>query len=143
MTTEQNVSVVHAIEAAWDENRLDTLDQHFAPSFNNAQSGTPGLPGGLAGSKLSHGGAMAAFPDRRVQIIDTVAQGDRVFVRLRVTGTNTGGAAFLGQPEANGAPVDFEMWGLYRLEGGRVVEHWGLNDAVTVMAQVGALKPPM
>ena len=60
-----------------------------------------------------------------------------------MTGTNTGGAAFLGQPEANGAKIDFEMWSLYRLEDGKVVEHWGLNDGITGMIQVGGLKPPM
>jgi predicted ester cyclase len=143
MTTEQNTAVVRAIEAAWDAGALDALDAHFAPDFNNRQSRTPGLPAGLAGAKLSHQGAIAAFPDRHVEILDTVAQGDRVFVRMRVTGTNTGGAAFLGQPEANGAKIDFEMWGLYRLEDGRVVEHWGLNDGLSAMMQVGSLTPPM
>jgi C-1 hydroxylase len=143
MTTDQNTAVVRAIETAWDANTLDTLDGHFAPSFNNAQSGTPGLPGGLAGSKMAHSGVMAAFPDRHVEILDTIAEGDRVFARMRVTGTNTGGAAFLGQPEANGAKIDFEMWSLYRLQDGKVVEHWGLNDGITGMIQVGGLKPPM
>jgi predicted ester cyclase len=143
MTTDQNTATVRAIEAAWDSNALDALDAHFAPTFNNRQSATPGLPGGLAGAKLSHQGVMAAFPDRKVEVLDTVAQGDRVFVRMRVTGTNTGGAAFLGQPDANGAKIDFEMWGLYRLEDGRVVEHWGLNDGITAMMQVGAMPSPM
>ena len=72
-----------------------------------------------------------------------MAEGDQVFVRMRVTGTNTGGAAFLGQPEANDAKIDFEMWGLYRLEDGRVAEHWGLNDGLRAMMQVGSLTPPM
>ena len=143
MTTDQNTAVVRAIETAWDANTLDALDGHFAPAFANPQSGTPGLPGGLAGSKMSHSGVMAAFPDRHVEILDTVAEGARVFVRMRVTGTNTGGAAFLGQPEANGAKIDFEMWSLYRLQDGKVVEHWGLNDGITGMIQVGGLKPPM
>jgi predicted ester cyclase len=143
MTTQQNTAIVRAIEAAWDAGALDALDAHFTPGFDNRQSGTPGLPAGLAGAKLSHQGVMAAFPDRHVEVLDTVAQGDRVFVRMRVTGTNTGGAAFLGQPEANGARIDFEMWGLYRLEDGRVAEHWGLNDGLTAMLQVGSLTPPM
>jgi predicted ester cyclase len=134
-----NKDIVRAIEEAWDRNETDALDQYFAPDFNNAQSGAPGLPVGLAGAKIAHGGAMVSFPDRRVRILDLIAEGDKVFVRSRITGTNTGGAAFLGAPEPNGAKVDFEMWGVYQLRDGKVIAHWGLNDGVTAMAQVGSL----
>ncbi len=142
-TTDQNKDVVRRIEEAWDRNDPAAIDPLFAPDFDNAHSAMPGLPSGLAGAKMAHAGAMASFPDRRVQILDLVAEGDRVFVRTRVTGTNTGGAAFLGAPEANGAAVDFEMWGVYQLRDGRAVAYWGLNDGVTAMMQVGGLKPPM
>jgi len=138
-----NKDIVRRVEEAWGRNDTATLDQYFAPDFDNAQSGAPGLPVGLAGAKMAHGGAMTSFPDRRVRILDLIAEDDRVFVRAQVTGTNTGGAAFLGAPEANGARIDFEMWGVYQLRDGKVVAHWGLNDGVLAMMQVGALKPPM
>ena len=138
-----NKEIVRRIEAAWDRNDLDALDQYFAPEFDNAQSGTRGLPPGLTGSKLAHQGVMAAFPDRQASILDLVGDGDKVAARLRVTGTNSGGAAFLGQPEANGAKIDFEIWSLYQLRDGKVVAHWGINDGITAMMQVGSLKPPM
>lgn len=136
-----NETIVRAIEEAWDRNDTTALDQYFAPDFNNSHSGAPGLPIGLAGAKMAHGGAMTSFPDRRVKILDLIAEGDKVFVRSQITGTNTGGAAFLGAPEANGAKIDFEMWGIYQLRDGKVVAHWGLNDGVTAMTQVGGLKP--
>jgi predicted ester cyclase len=142
-TVADNTQVVRSIEEAWDRNDLDALDQYFAADFDNAQSGTPGLPPGLAGSKMSHQGVMAAFPDRRVTILDLVGDGDTVVVRSRVTGTNTGGAPFLGAPEPNGAKIDFEMWSLYRLRDGRVVAHCGINDGLRGMMQVGSLTPPM
>lgn len=138
-----NSEIVRRIEEAWDRNDLDALDQYFAPDFDNTQSGTPGLPPGLAGSKMAHQGVMAAFPDRKATILDLVADGDKVSVRSRVTGTNTGGAAFLGAPEPNGARIDFEIWSLYRLRDGRVVAHWGINDGLKAMMQVGSLTPPM
>jgi len=136
-----NKDIVRAIEEAWDRNDTAALDQYFAPDLDNTQSGAPGLPVGLAGAKMAHGGAMASFPDRRVRILDLIAEDDRVFVRTQVTGTNAGGAAFLGAPEANGARIDFEMWGVYRLRDGKVVAHWGLNDGVRAMTQVGGLTP--
>ena len=136
-----NTDVVRAIEEAWDQGRLDDLDQYFAPEFDNAQSGTQGLAAGLAGSKIAHQGVMQSFPDRTIEILDLVEGGDQVFVRNRVTGTNTGGFPPFGVP-ANGNAFDFEAWGVYRLAGGRVVEHWGMNDAFLLGIQLGAIPAP-
>ena len=136
-----NADVVRAIEEAWDEGRLDDLDRYFAPRFDNAQSATPGVQGGLAGSKMAHQGVMQSFPDRKVEILDVVEGGDRVFVRNRITGTNQGGFPAFGVP-ANGNPFDIEAWGVYRLENGQVVEHWGMNDALTLLMQLGAIPGP-
>ncbi len=59
-----NKDIVRAIEEAWDRNDTAALDGHFSPDFDNAHSGAPGLPVGLAGAKMAHGGAMVSFPDR-------------------------------------------------------------------------------
>ena len=85
--------------------------------------------------------AMQAFPDRNVELLDVIAEGDRVAIRTRVTGTNTGGAVWFGAP-ANDRPVDFESWAMYRLEDGKVAESWGLNDGIAAMIQLGAWEPP-
>jgi predicted ester cyclase len=137
----RNADVVRAIEDAWDTGRLDDLDQYFAPSFDNSQSGTQGLPPGLEGSKMAHQMVMQSFPDRKITILDIVEGGDRVFVRNRVTGTNTGGFPPFGVP-ANGNAYEIEAWGLYRLEDGKVVEHWGMNDAFSLGIQLGAIPAP-
>jgi predicted ester cyclase len=136
-----NADVVRAIEEAWADDRLDDLDRYFAPGFSNAQSGTPGLPPGLEGSKMAHQGVMQSFPDRKVEILDVIEGGDRVFVRNRVTGTNTGGFPPFGVGP-NGNPFDIEAWGVYRLHDGQVVEHWGMNDAFTLGIQLGAIPVP-
>ena len=136
-----NADVVRAIEEAWASNRLDELDQYFADGFDNAQSATPGVPAGLEGSKMAHQGVMQSFPDRKIEILDLVEGGDRVFVRHRVTGTNTGGFPPFGVT-ANGNAFDIEAWGLYRLQGGKAVEHWGMNDAFTLGMQLGAIPTP-
>ena len=88
--SEDNKAVVRSVEEAWDNQDLDSLDQYFAPEFDNSASGVPGLPGGLAGAKMAHGGAMQSFPDRKVHIEELLADGDKVVVRARITGTNQG-----------------------------------------------------
>jgi len=133
-----NAATVRSIEEAWDAGKLDQLDQYFAEDFDNSRSSVPGLPTGLAGAKMAHQGSMQSFPDRRVEILDVIAQGDRVFVRNRVTGTNQGGFPPFQVP-ANGKPIDIESWSVYRFEDGEVVEHIGMNDALTLLMQIGGL----
>jgi predicted ester cyclase len=139
--SKENAQVVRAIEEAWDEGRLDDLDQYFADDFDNRQSGMPGLPGGLAGAKMAHQGVMQSFPDRKLEILDLIAEGDQVFVRTRVTGTNQGGFPAFNVP-ANGNPFDIQQWSIYRLRDGKVVEHQGVNDALTLLMQLGAIPAP-
>jgi predicted ester cyclase len=135
--SEQNKDVVRKVEESWDSQDLDALDQYFAPEFDNSQSGVQGLPPGLAGAKMAHQASMQSFPDRKVVIEDLVAEGDTVAVRARITGTNQGGFPLFNVP-ANGAKIDIPFVGFYRLRDGRVVEHWGLNDALTLMNQLQA-----
>src|SRR5437016_4726254 len=137
---QSNEKVVRAIEAAWDSGRVADLDQYFAPNYRN-NGAVPGLPPTLEGAKMAHSMVGPAFPDRKVEILDLVAAGDRVAVRTRVTGTNKGGVPWVGAV-ANDAPVDFESWSIYRLEDGRVAETWGINDAFLLGIQTGGITPP-
>ena len=86
---------------------------------------------------MVHQGAMKSFPDRKVEILDLVASDDQVAVRGRITGSNQGGFELLGAP-ANGNPIDFQYAAIYTLRDGKVVSHWGLNDAQTLWQQLHA-----
>jgi len=136
----KNKTVVSAIEKAWSTGNLPGLDKHFAPEYEN-HAAIPGMPTDLGTAKMAHDMAMQAFPDRNVELLDIVAEGDRVAIRTRVTGTNTGGAFWFGAP-ANDRPIDFESWAMYRLEDGKVTESWGLNDGMSAMIQLGTWEPP-
>ena len=137
-----NKATVRKIEEAWSKHDLAALDQYFASDFV-AHAAMPGTPPNLASGKMAHGAAMKAFPDRTTTILDLIGDGDRVAVRVRVQGTNMGGAPWFGVPEGNGKKVDFESWSIYHFKDGKVAESWGLNDAMAGMMQLGSLKPPM
>ena len=78
----------------------------------------------------------AAFPDWREEIVDMVAEGDKVAVRFRCAGTWQG--EFLGaQPNGRRQEVD-EVFFL-RVQDGRFVEYWGLEDNLTRLRQLGAI----
>ena len=138
---QKNRDVIRRIEEAWNKNNVAALDQYFDASYHN-HAAVPGMPGGLQGAKMAHAMAMKAFPDRTVELVDIVADGDRVAIRTHVRGTNRGGAAWLGAPTGNDKKVDFESWAMYRLKGGKVTESWGINDGMLAMIQLGSLKPP-
>ena len=137
-----NADTVRKIEEAWDSGRLDELDQHFVPDFDNSASAAPGVPLGLEGAKMVHQGVMQGFPDRKVEILDIAEEGDRVFVRTRVSGTNTGGFQLFNVP-GNGNAFQIDAWSLYRFnDEGKVVAHWGINDALSLGIQLGAFPAP-
>jgi len=51
-----------------------------------------------------------------------VAEGDRVVVHIEFTGTHTG--TFLGLP-ASGVRVTLPLLQIWRIDDGKIVEHWG------------------
>ena len=140
MSTEENKAIVRRVEAAWNDGNLDALDPLFAPNFAPA-SAVPGLPPGLAGAKLAHQSSMQSFPDRQTMIEDLIAEGDKVVVRMRMTGTNLGGVPWFGLP-ANGKPIDVSWVSIYRLADGQIVDHWAVMDMLGLMQQLGVLPAP-
>jgi steroid delta-isomerase-like uncharacterized protein len=82
----------------------------------------------------------AGFPDLRMVPEDFIASGDKVTIRVRATGTNTGD--FMGRP-ATGKTMDIQLIDIVRFEeDGLAHEHWGVADAMTMMQQLGAIPEP-
>ena len=138
--SEANKELVRRIQAAWSSNATDELDQYFAPDFV-AHSNVPGMPPGLTGAKAAHAVTRQFLPDRQTEIVEMIAEGDKVLVRSRVRGTNSSGVPWIGAAP-NGQPYEFESWSVYTIRDGKVVEHVGLNDIWRFAIQSGAVHPP-
>ena len=139
--SKENKAVIRALEEAWDAGKLDEVDRLVAPDFNS-HAALPGMPQNQEVRTMIHTMSMGAMPDRKVEIQDMIAEGDKVVVRCRVTGTNNAtGFPWLGAT-ANGAELDFEWISIYRVKDGKVVEHWGVNDALSLLQQTGGWTPP-
>lgn len=74
-----------------------------------------------------------AFPDFATSIEQVVAEGDWVAFRLKHRGTHRG--EYLGIAPT-GRPVEFTSMVFNRVEGGVVVENWGLHDNETLRKQL-------
>lgn len=81
----------------------------------------------------------AAFTDLRARTEDMLIEGDKVVVRSTVSGRHTG--TYQGMPASN---KEFKVDGIdiVRLENGKVVEHWGLFDALKMLQQLGFVEAP-
>jgi predicted ester cyclase len=142
MSLEDNKKTVQLVEEAWNRGDLAALDEHFSPKFDNSKSAPPGMPIGLETAKMVHGMSMQAFPDRKTEVQELVAEGDKVVARIRTTGTNKGGVPWFGAP-ANDAKVDFEWLSIYTFDKkGKIVSHYGLNDGYMLGVQLGVITPP-
>ncbi len=75
----------------------------------------------------------AAFRGGKFEVDDMVAEGDKVFVRARMTGTHQG--EFMGIP-ATGRTINVGVGDYLRLENGVAVEHWGVMDTGVMMQQL-------
>lgn len=80
-----------------------------------------------------------AFPDLKHHVKEIVGEGDRVAVRLRLTGTNTG--PLMGKP-ASGRPIDVGAIVLLRIESGKVAELDSEFDQLSLLQQVGLIPAP-
>ena len=77
-----------------------------------------------------------AFPDLRRNIVDMVAEGDKVAVSINVTGTYKG--EFQGIP-ATGKQVSFTAMDILTIIDGKITEEWATADMMGLMQQIGAI----
>lgn len=77
-----------------------------------------------------------AFPDLRITIEDLLNDGDKVIARVTLRGTHQ--AEFLGIA-ATGRRVEYEAIDISRVVDGRIAEHWGIPNYLTLFKQLGIL----
>jgi predicted ester cyclase len=74
------------------------------------------------------------FPDFSMQIVDIVAEGDRVVTRVTGQGTHMGVWMHI---EPSGMVVNVKGINFDRVADGRIVEHWGEADTIGMLMQMG------
>ena len=126
-TTTENREVARtAIEQVCARGDMDLAPSCYAEDFADyfASSQYHGLEGVRKSTELYR----QLFDDLRFEVVDQVAEGDRVANRWVLTGTN------------RGQPV--KLWGitLSRLRDGRIVEDWTGFDSLELDRQLGFLR---
>jgi predicted ester cyclase len=127
MSVEENKEIVRCCIDAFNAQDLETIDELVAPEYQPQVHG-------------QNAWAVRTFPGHHVEITDMVAEGDKVWVRLRTSGAYAGG--FLDIPASD---VQWTNTGafFYRLAGGKIIEGEGLWDIVNHARELGAKVIPV
>ena len=120
--------VMDAISAG----NLDALDAVLTEGY--AWHGNGGEQKDRAGLLEMVGGYVTAFPDMSFTVDDMTTEGDKLFARWTVTGTNTGP---MGEMPATGKSIEIPGHLVVRFEGDMLAEEWELFDEALMMQQLG------
>jgi steroid delta-isomerase-like uncharacterized protein len=139
MSAEENKAVVRRLyEEYLNPGNLAVADEIIAPEcplyFGSRLMGT-----GPEASKQTRAMMWSAFPDLRLTIEETIAEGEMVAERLTGRGTHQG--EFMGVPPT-GKQVEFAGMGLFRVREGKIAEFRAMPDMLALLQQIGAVPEP-
>ena len=141
MSEANKATVCRLIEEVQNGHNLARMDAFFTPNFINHLE-DPDRATELTSverAQIAFRELFAAFPDLHVTIHDQVAEGDKVVTHKVFRGTHHG--AFMGVAPT-GRQITFAVIDILRLETGKVVEHWAIQDRLALMQQLGMLPAP-
>ena len=121
--SERNKAVVRRlVDEVMNAGRLEVVDELYSPDLAAAARD------GIAPFR-------ASFPDVRMEVVELIAEGDKVVGRFACSGTHLG--AWLGHAQTGRRFEDVAEVSIFRLVGGRIVEVWGVEDNLGRLEQLG------
>lgn len=137
---ERNKALVRRfVETVKNERRLERLGDFFSADYREHNPTVASFGPGVTGYQNFLGHLFDAFPDDQVKIELLTADDDLVSYRATESGTHRG--EFLKIP-ATGRSATWTEIQFFRIEGGKVVEHWVDVDIFAWFQQLGVI-PPM
>jgi len=125
-------------DEVFTDGNLDAADQLVAPEIIDHQFAPDGSPGRTVTREQFKGfvhALRAGIPDLRYTVEDAAQVGDKVWLRVRARGTDSGTGQF-GHPPT-GKPISIGVIDVARFADGQMVEHWGVPDRMSVLQQLG------
>ncbi len=127
-----NKAIARRFYDAMNEGKLEIIDEVIDENLIEHDE-LPGLTPNREGVRQFFQMVRTAFPDFSMTIEDMIAEGDKVFIRAKMKGTQQG--EFMGIP-ASGKQMIVPFADIVRFNGGRVVEHWGITDTGAMVRQL-------
>jgi C-1 hydroxylase len=138
MSLEENKAIVRNLYEAFNKHDVALLDNLIAPDFVDHTMQLRGLDS----FKKSETGFIRSFPDYSETIEDIIAEGDKVWVHFKVTGTHAGEWDFFGITFApTGKKITYAGVNIWRVVDGKVVERKTVRDMLDFLRQLGVIEP--
>ncbi len=85
MSLEENKAIIRRFIESYNNRKMDLLDDFLAPDYFDHTNKV-----GPEGVKQLFNMGYKGFPDWHETIEDIIAEGDKVWIRVKTTGTHTG-----------------------------------------------------
>lgn len=135
---ELNKAIVsNMIDEAINNQNFDLIDQILSPDFiRYSQSMPPGLQEikGIDTYKGFIKDHFKAFPNYEEELVQMIAENNKVFIITKGTGRNTG---ILGKIPPTNKELTIMNFGLFELENGKIVKMWVSWDNLDMQRQLG------
>jgi predicted ester cyclase len=135
MSEENKAICRRVLDELFDQGNLGAVDELIHPDFVNHEA-PPDNPQGPEGLVETVSWLRGIWGPMRSEISDEIAEGDKVVFRITVHGRHVG--EFLGRPPT-GKEYAAEQIHIYRLEDGKLIEHWSVRDDLGQALQLGLL----
>ena len=138
-STAQNKALIRRwFDEVWNQGRTEMIDEVLSPDcvIHGLQNEKGESVQGASGFRGFHTLFREAFPDIKVTVEDTVAEGDLIVARCSVSGKHTGNSLGIS---ASNAPIDFDGIAIVRVRDGKFVEAWNSFDFLKMNQQIGII----
>jgi predicted ester cyclase len=137
---EENKALVRRLIEAENKHNIALLDEFIAPDFVD-EPNTPFELRGLESYRQFENGVFKAFPDFQEAIEDIIAEGDKVWVYLRFTGTHKGEWNVFGVTlPPTGKKITWVGVNILRIVKEKVVERKSVHDMLDFLKQLGVIE---
>lgn len=127
--------VIRLFNEVLNGGRVGALDNLLASNFHD-HTPSAGQGSGTGGVGIKVAALRAAFPDLKFELEALIAEHDLVAARWHAKGTHQGA---LGDIAPTGQRVMMRGMDFYRVEFGRIAEHWDCTDQLGLLTQLGAV----
>lgn len=137
MSAQNRALALRWFEEVWNQRKEETIDELLAASaIGHIEGDDAASPKDFKAFRATF---LSALPDLRIDVEDTVVEGDNVVIRWRLTGTHGGDGLGFGPTQSR---VDQRGMTWQRFADGQIVEGWdtwnagGLITALRAAAHV-------
>ena len=137
-TTAENKKLVETLCITVFQNHdFSGLDEIMKDDYIHHNENDDPFPEGKIRFKEFHEQIFKAMPDFRYNIKKIMAEDDIVMLYANVTATHQG--EWMGNPPTYNK-LNYNVVDIFRIEDGKISDHWDVADTLNLFTQVGKIK---